>query len=153
MDWEQAQLLAKATSAQDIRRKASAPVPVPQDEPIAQPAKVILKGTPKTGPPNAKRHPGGEPGGVSNAATISGKLIKSHKTFHHHYCHKHLDVDHADQWKHCPRRFELSLQLGCASSLRKILILRQTGPFWARLGPRGWFGVDNWQLQVPCRRR
>ena len=28
---------------------------------------------------------------------------------------------------------ELSLQLGCASSLRKILILRQTGPFWQDL--------------------
>ena len=51
----------------------------------------------------------------------------------HHYCHKHLDVDHPVHWQHCPRRLELSLQVpGCASSPRQILILRQTGPFRAR---------------------
>jgi hypothetical protein len=51
MDWVEAEVEALATSEADIRQKARAPVAVPQDEPIAEPAKVILKGRPKTGPP------------------------------------------------------------------------------------------------------
>jgi len=51
--WQQAEAEAMAVAVQDMRSKAAIAVRQ-EDEPIAEPAKVILRGSPKTGPPGRK---------------------------------------------------------------------------------------------------